>query len=126
MLRLRNGGTALDESMYDDLFETPLEDEIVSEFERAVQEFELSRGAEDDAGWAEKYETAEPQVDEAPIIEITTPIPPPDEPEAEPELSDFEKAMRVFDTTIGTTERGICTDRSGCHGRLMDEEIEPW
>ncbi len=46
-----------------------------SEFEGAVQDFELTHTDETDADWAQEYAPAELKVDENPVIEITTPIP---------------------------------------------------
>ena len=54
----------------------------ISEFERADENFELTH-PEEDAAWAEEYGVAEPEVDEAPIIEITASIPKLEEEEPE-------------------------------------------
>ena len=69
-----------------------------SEFDRAVQEFEMVNDSGDAADWQEEYELATPQTEEAPLEEITSPIPKIEEAvEEAPELSDFEKAMLAFD-----------------------------
>jgi len=54
--------------------EEPAEEEV-SEFEKAEQDFELSHAAAGEPEWADKYASSALQVDEAPIEEITTPIP---------------------------------------------------
>ena len=53
--------------------EVPAEEE--SEFEKADQDFELSHNAAGEPEWSDEFAASALQVDEAPIEEITTPIP---------------------------------------------------
>ena len=105
-------------------------EEIPSEFDRAVQEFELGHGDVGESDWAKELPITEPQVDEAPIIEITTPLPTIDEineaAAATSELSDFEKAVRAFDEGKAEAEDFTRSEFESAMGEVMEEATEPW
>ena len=123
-----------------------------SEFAGAVQDFAL--GHKEETDWNAEYAASALQVDEAPIEEITTPIPkeevegileeaeadpiaeaepiveaePIAEAEPEEELSDFEKAMRAFEASNNAVPEEEFTpdELDEAMEEFIDEGVEPW